>query len=128
MPFLISMLPVAMKLKENIIVHGIVSEIGMENMKHAIALFAKWNIGLSPIEVFADQVVQDKNPTHSQVASFFSAGVDSFYTYLMHKSDINCFVLVHGFDIELQNKSFFNEVQETVKKVAKKEKKRMSIW
>ncbi|MGH7203719.1 MAG: hypothetical protein ACREHC_04730 [Candidatus Levyibacteriota bacterium] len=87
-------------------------------------LVTSWNIGLKPIDISVKSTNKD-NYNAKGIGSFFTAGVDSFYTYLKHKTQkdkINHLVLVHGFDIPLSNKSFFNQVKKTVETVAKKEK------
>jgi len=38
-----------------------------------------------------------------RVATFFSGGIDSFYTLLKHRGDITDIIFVHGLDIPLEN-------------------------
>lgn len=124
-PFLAAFLLPAMKDRENIVIHGSVSAELLKNTNAIMQLIESWQIGLSPISISADTSAKDTgNP--KGVATFFSAGVDSFYTYLKHaKADenkITHLILVHGFDIPLANTSFFAEVRETVEKIATEEK------
>jgi hypothetical protein len=57
-------------------------------------------------------------PMGNEVACFFSAGVDSFYTLLKHCDEITTLLLVHGFDISLENEAMSAKVSATVRDVA----------
>ena len=52
------------------------------------------------------------------VACFFSAGVDSFYTLLKHSDEVTTLLLVHGFDIGLENEAMSAKVSATVRRIA----------
>ncbi len=122
-PFLAAVLIPCMKTRENIYVDGSVSTKLLENTNEIMALIKTWNIGLYKIKVRSRNVSNDSYKPQA-VGSFFTAGVDSFYTYLKHKesrSNITHLVMVHGFDIPLQNKTFFEDVKKTVEKVATEE-------
>lgn len=124
-PFLAAVLLPCMKSKEAIYVDGSVSETLLKSTKAIMKLVSKWNVGLSKISIKAKDITKDAfKPKYN--ASFFTAGVDSFYTYLKHKdkkaTKITHLILVHGFDVPLENKEFFKKVQATVEKVAKEEK------
>lgn len=124
-PFLAAVLLPCMKSKENIYVDGRVSNALLNNTKAIMKLISKWNVGFSKISVKVKEVTKDSF-TPKYTASFFTAGVDSFYTYLKHKdkkaTKITHLILVHGFDVPLENKAFFKKVKETVETVAKEEK------
>jgi hypothetical protein len=124
-PFLAAVLLPCMKSQEDIYVEGTISERLFKNTKEIMDLVQGWNIGLEEIKVRSNGVTQDKSKP-KYTASFFTAGVDSFYTYLKHKNikstKISHLVLVHGFDVPLSNKAFFKKVRTTVENVAKQEK------
>lgn len=122
-PFLAAVLLPCMKTRENIYVDGSVSTKLLENTNEIMALVRKWDVGLYKIKVRCRKTVEDTEKPNA-VGSFFTAGVDSFYTYIKHKTSknkITHLIMAHGFDIPLQNKSFFEEVKKTVEKVAKDE-------
>lgn len=135
-PFLAAVLLPCMKTGEDIVVEGSVSPTLLKNMEKIMDLVASWDVGLKKI-VIKSKVIKSSSVTrlpHSfvarndgKVATFFSAGVDSFYTYLKNKKEISHLILVHGFDIPLQNTEFFDEVRKTVEAVAKEEKKEAII-
>lgn len=120
-PFLAAVLIPCMKTGEDIIIHGSISQKLLKNTQKIMDLLTSWNKHLTRISITADQITED---TYSpkNTASFFSAGVDSFYTYLSKRDKINHFIFVNGFDIELENKSLFNQTVKNILAVAKKEK------
>ncbi len=135
-PFLAAVLLPCMKSGEDIIIEGPVSKKLLANAKKIMDLVVSWNVGLKKVNIkchpepalgsndkeMLEPVQHDKG---SQTASFFSAGVDSFYTYLKHKDKkdkIKNLILVHGFDIPLKNNDFFESVRKTVEQIAIDEK------
>jgi hypothetical protein len=86
--FVLALLPLAMLLKENIIVEGGMSALLRYNLTaYFINIFRKQVPRLSPVEIFA----QDLNSKLSKVkannvVTGFSAGVDSFCVFLDHNS------------------------------------------
>ena len=52
------------------------------------------------------------------VACFFSAGVDSFFTLLKHRSEIGKVILVHGFDLRLDDTPMRTKVSRSLQEVA----------
>ncbi|MGI8419706.1 MAG: hypothetical protein ACR2LN_03605 [Candidatus Levyibacteriota bacterium] len=123
-PFLAAVLLPCMKTGESITIEGSISEKLLKNTEKIMNLVSGWNIDLKPIKIHAETIIKDTYKPDG-VGCFFTAGVDSFYTYLKHQSGkekITHLILVHGFDIPLSNKSFFAQVKATVEEVAKKEK------
>lgn len=120
-PFAAALLIPSMRLGQNLIIDGSVSERLMEGMKFIMEKMVAWPFGLKPITIQAKHVTKD-NAQPEKVASFFSGGVDSFYTYLKHRSDkkdkISHFILVRGADIDPRNKKLWDETKENVQKVA----------
>ena len=124
-PFAAALLLPSMKQGENLIINGKISKKLYTGMHKIMNIVSKWNIGLKPIKIIADEVIEDKEEP-SITASFFSGGIDSFYTYFKHKKDsqnsITHKLLVRGFDIDLSNKKLWNTTRDNIKKIAAKEK------
>ncbi len=123
-PFLAAVLFPCMKTQENIYVDGTVSEKFLQNASTIMNLVKKWQIGLSKIKIRTRDISKDHYKA-KYTGEFFTAGVDSFYTYLKKKptkDKITHLILVHGFDIPLENTSFFKDVTKTIEKIAKAEK------
>ncbi len=124
-PFLAALLLPGMKMQEDIFIDGSVSTKLLRETERIMTLIESWNIDLHRIKITARETKPDTNKPE-YIASFFSAGVDSFYTYLKNKKEnqerITHLLLVHGFDIPLQNKILFKKVQSIVTRIAKEEK------
>src|SRR6516164_10423887 len=86
-PFATAMLLPAMKQGEELAIEGSISKQLYAGMQVVMDEVLKWDLGLKRVAVRAEELMSDEyGPT--KTASFFSAGVDSFYTYLKHKHDL----------------------------------------
>jgi hypothetical protein len=85
-----------------------------------------WDIGFKRINVIVDSLHQDKSQAPN-TGSFFSGGVDSFYTYLKHKTDqkksdrIDSLILVNGFEIDLRSKALWKLTYDNISAIAEAE-------
>src|SRR5437868_4008243 len=103
-PFLAAVLLPCMKTKENIYVDGSVSEKFLENTNAIMNLVKKWPIDLKKVKIRSKSLTKDTGKPKF-IGTFFTAGVDSLYTYLSKKKTkekITHLILVHGFDIALE--------------------------
>jgi hypothetical protein len=122
-PFAAALLLPSMKQGEDLIIKGSISERLYQGMHEIMQEVLTWDIGLRPIKIQADTLVPDP-PRPPRSASFFSGGVDSFYTYLKHQADreeadrISSFLLVNGFDISRHNTRLWDRTLENIKSVA----------
>jgi hypothetical protein len=121
-PFLAAVLLPCMKTGENILIKDSVSKQFLKNAEQIMDLVIDWNIGCRKIIIHADTTKEDGFHA-DKTSSYFSGGVDSFYTYLKHNHEINDFILVHGFDIPLANTRLYNSVLENIENIAKDEHK-----
>lgn len=123
-PFLAAVLLPCMKKGENIFINSLVSEKFLRNTRQIMKLFTSWESGFHKIKINALKQEHSKS-TGTKTACFFSLGVDSFYTYLVHKGDktpISNLLLVHGFDIDILNTKTYDQVSRKAKKLADQEK------
>jgi hypothetical protein len=122
-PFAAALLLPAMKMGEDLVMQGSISARLHAGMTEMIRTVARWNVGLSPIRVIADELTPD--PAAAGVTgAFFSGGVDSFYTYLRHKSDrqpITHLILVKGYDIDPRNDRVWEATVHNLEQIAKEE-------
>lgn len=120
-PFAAALLIPSMKQGEDLIIHGSISEALYQGMQRIMEIMLGWNIGLHPIAIKADTLVKDSQEP-AGVATFFSGGADSFYTYLKHRKDrtdrLTHFLLVDGYDIDLRNASLWAATRAHVEQVA----------
>jgi hypothetical protein len=101
-PFLIACLPVAMSLGLPVVIeNGAVSRQLMARLETAQQILRSWNHGFSVVPVSAP--VHEFPARAAGSAAFFSGGVDSFYTALRHRDRLSSLVLIHGFDMALEN-------------------------
>ena len=126
-PFAAALLLPAMKQGEDLIIEGSISDQLYKGMHAVMQEVLNWNIGLKPIKIKADTLVADTLQP-DRTASFFSGGVDSFYTYLKHRADpvpadrIDSFILVKGFDIEPRNVPLWDSTLKNISAIAAAEK------
>jgi hypothetical protein len=101
-PFLIACLPTAMALRLPVVVQaGTVSRQLMANLPAVQAILRHWHRDLTSVDITA--AASEAKAAGQGLATFFSGGVDSFYTTLKHRERLSSLVLVHGFDIALEN-------------------------
>jgi hypothetical protein len=126
-PFAAALLLPSMKQGEDLVIEGSISAQLYQGMHAIMQEVLKWDIGLQPIKIEADALVADP-PRPQRSASFFSGGVDSFYTYLKHKTDpiekdrIDSFILVSGFDINRRNTQLWDRTHQNIKSIAEADK------
>lgn len=123
-PFAAALLVPAMRRGENLTIDGSVSRRFLEGMQSIMKIMLTWNLGLKPIKIQAKNLTVDQGD-QKNVAVFFSGGVDSFYTYLKHKSSrknkITHFLLVNGYDIDLRDKNFWEVARQNIQRIAAEE-------
>jgi hypothetical protein len=126
-PFAAALLIPAMRQGENLIIHGSISQQLYDGMHRIMDELLSWNIGLERITVKADRLIADKQ--HAvRTASFFTGGVDSFYTYLKHKKDpmkahrVDSFILANGFDIGFRETELWDLTVQNISSIAEAER------
>lgn len=122
-PFAAALLLPAMKLGQDLVIHGSTSTRLHAGMREIIRIVSGWNIGLKPIEVIVDDLVPDR-VTPGVTGAFFSGGVDSFYTYLRHKNDqhpITHLILAKGYDIDRRNRRLWDATARNIGQIVKQE-------
>lgn len=124
-PFLLAALLPFMGDGQPVHVHGAVSKRLLANLAEWQAVWSRWRPErYSPVEITADQVV-DLRPTSDAAVVAFSGGVDAAYTVHRHRSgragwgavDLRLALLVHGFDIALDNDEAFASAAQRARRV-----------
>lgn len=122
-PFVATMLIPAMKKGEGIeIVGNTVSTLFLSHLDLLQKQLNRWNKEFKKIAIVAK--VKPDTKKKGELGEFFTGGVDSFYTYLKlkkQKKKVQNFLFVHGFDIELENTSFFKSVKKSIEKIGEEE-------
>ena len=117
--FLAATLFPAMKLGENLEIEAPVSPRLLQTVQEIMDVYASWYPALHRIEV---SCTDENCPTYSmsgKAGTFFSAGVDSFYSLLKHRDTINDLFIIHGFDIPLADEYRFTRAFDAVQTVAR---------
>jgi hypothetical protein len=82
-------------------------------------IFHVWHPELKKISIQSEQISTIRTNSLSKgVGTFFTAGVDSFYTFLKHQDEITHLIYVLGFDITLEERDFFEKVKAALKEIA----------
>ena len=124
-PFLAALLLPSMRKKEDLTIEGDVSPKLLTNTRSIMNLVEGWKVGFEKVSVKGKAKSGKTSPLNlnlSYSASFFTGGVDSFYTFLKHnkkKDGITHFIFIHGCDIPLENKEFFDDALKSVQIIAK---------
>ncbi|QDE35762.1 hypothetical protein FIV50_13770 [Microbacterium foliorum] len=101
--WLIALLPYAMRLGAEVELDGLVDHEVLSNVRSAQDILAGWYPErLQPVEVRAAGSVQTAQPATGN-ASFFSAGVDSFFTLASARQPVDFVLFVHGLDVALDD-------------------------
>lgn len=106
-----------MKSKRNIYLDGDISECFKHNVTEYVRIFSSWHKSYSAIKINSN-----KNTiltSNEFIATFFSGGVDSFYTFLKNKNSISHLIFVHGFDVSLQEIDLRNKISNMGLNIAK---------
>ncbi|MCD4728619.1 MAG: hypothetical protein K8R46_13215 [Pirellulales bacterium] len=106
--------------KEDIYVDDVVSKELLGNLPVFQKTISKWFPALSPVSITVLGTHQKLpvNTSEKQVASFFSGGVDSWYTLLKNKDEISHIICVNGLDIR-KNDPLWRSTKDLVRDIAK---------
>ena len=116
--FLAASLAPAMKLGWPLQISGEVSPRLLAALPTIQTILRCWVPGCRevPVQVSPSETPQRIGPRG--VACFFSAGVDSFFTLLKHREQIGTIILVHGFDLRLDDTEMRSKVSRSLREVA----------
>jgi 7-cyano-7-deazaguanine synthase in queuosine biosynthesis len=104
---------------------GSVSPLMADNLLTIRDIYAAWVPGHRvPLSY---EIASDAAASASGVSLFFSGGVDSFYSLIKHRDEIDNLVLIHGFDIPLAETKTFELALEQAREVARLFSKRLIV-
>ncbi|MGC4174077.1 hypothetical protein [Demequina sp.] len=117
--FLASMLPVAMGRGEDVVIDAPVSAKLLEGIESIQAIYASWYPKvMKRVSIEVEAAVTPQPSGLDRTFSCFTGGVDSFYTLVKNKDDLDAVLYVDGFDVPLGNIVLARKVHETVQSVA----------
>ncbi|MDX2426102.1 MAG: hypothetical protein QNK15_07605 [Cycloclasticus sp.] len=79
----------------------VVSPTFIHNQRRLVEIFTNWFPIYKKINIIASDSAQVSKPSTGRVGSFFTGGVDSFYTFIKNKPEITDLIYVHGYDVKL---------------------------
>jgi hypothetical protein len=118
-PFVLGTIFYAMRDWTDLIVHGDISPTLLKNLEEFQAAWSCWRPEIyNKIDITADrEIEQKKNDENDKSIMTFSGGVDSCFTAWRHtngsgrgKRNLSAGIIVHGFDIPLEEKEVFDVV------------------
>ena len=108
----------AMKSNVSLKIEGNIAPKLYQNIQKIQEIFNTWNDEFKLVRVAAETSVATELKSEGGVASFFSGGLDSFYTALKHQKEISHLIFVHGFDVNLRDLSFRERVIKPIREAA----------
>jgi hypothetical protein len=116
-----------MRERRQIRVEGSVTETLLRNLEDFQEIWALWRPKYAPIEIVADEIVDDQRAETRKGVFAYSGGVDATFALLRHhrrkagRRNVEpvCAVLVHGFDIPLTHQEAFERAHRSAADVAR---------
>lgn len=124
-PWVVALFPIASKLGENIAVGEDTDALLIENLAGISRIWTSWYSWVQPISIEAPRRMSDKVAPRKG-ASFFSGGVDSFFSLIRHNNVligtadqcVSDIITVWGFDIPLSSRAEFDKLHRSAADVA----------
>jgi hypothetical protein len=105
-----ALLPIAMSLNTDLYFKGNLNYKAMNLAGDVQQLLCEWFPKFKVINVFCDGYESNVNET-SEMGTFFTGGVDSFYSVLTPSRTVTKLIYVHGFDVPLSNVKMADTVE-----------------
>ncbi|HJX31404.1 MAG TPA: hypothetical protein VJ624_06085 [Thermodesulfobacteriota bacterium] len=112
----VGLLP-AMKTGSTLIVDGPISQKLFNALDPICDFYCALNPSLRKVKIKNLVPRPAEPPKENRVGTFFSAGVDSFYTLLKHQEEITDLIFIHGFDIPLNNQVLLKKTSEIIQEI-----------
>ncbi len=100
-------------------VEGQVSREIIENFPKIQAAYHSWNPDFHPVKLEGAVPTEiSAVPRNNRTGIYFSAGVDSFYTFLTHREEITDLVFIHGAENKLEKAAYRQRLATVVQETA----------
>lgn len=106
---------------ENLYIDGRVSSRLLNSVEMIQSIMNNWfpsqlkKVTVTCAQTYNNRLKKDDN---SNVACFFSGGVDSWYSVLKHKETISSLILIKGFDIRAENEQLWESAKQSIEDAA----------
>lgn len=119
-PFLATVLLPAMTLGRAVRVSAPVSSQFLDRLPEAQRMLANWDPALRVVDMDARGGVVDRRFRRAgTVGSFFSGGVDSFFTVLRHRDRLDYAVFVYGVNSRLRQPALHRQVRAAIRRACR---------
>jgi hypothetical protein len=118
-------LPAAMALNLTIFIDGSISRSYLENIKELMKYYESNSQNFKSVSIECKSIIDYVPTNKKRCASFFSGGVDSFYTLYKRLDEIDALIVLYGFDINLKDKEKINKTKLATRKIANDLKKQL---
>jgi hypothetical protein len=115
--FACGLLP-AMRKASAIVVDGRASRKMLGALSRIQDIYSVWDPSLHKVSIEGALPDENARTSGARVGTFFSGGVDSFYTFLKHRNEISDLIFVHGFDIPLEDETLRARASEAIRAAA----------
>ena len=127
--FLAAALLPCMELGMDCTIDGVVSARLLQSVEKIQDIFCKWEPRFHRIRVTGTGGTASTAPVASAdqrgTGSFFSGGIDSLYTLSEHRSEIDSLILIHGFDVDLDDHALRKQVSDKLHEFASETGKKL---
>ena len=122
-PWLACLLPLAMKLGEPLRINEPVDKDLLKGVQELMEIWKAWYPHLHIVPIETEVVDRGQREAGGRTASFFSGGVDSFFTVLRHRDgadpiNIDDLLFMGGFEIPLRNADAYGRMCDTLERAA----------
>lgn len=123
--FIMTALIPSMKRRLAIRAEGEVGPSFLGNIEKAQDVIRGWKPNYGRVEIKGVHPAAKPAPGGERVGVFFSAGLDSFYSFIKNKDEISDLIFVHGFDMLLDDRTLRGRMSKNVRGVGVDFKKRV---
>ncbi|MCP5382815.1 MAG: hypothetical protein H6912_10670 [Kordiimonadaceae bacterium] len=106
--WLAALLPMAATINEDLIINLPVDQRLLDGTRDILRFWKSWEKGTSVINIKAEKIADPAINLAGESASFFSSGVDAFYT-AYNKPRAKYKILIHGFDLSIKKEAEFEK-------------------
>ena len=117
--WLLLALPLAMKLGLPIEIDGEIDSLISSNIENLQLEYLQGNKNFNKIQVFSNGSSKNSQISIKRTASFFSGGLDSFYTATTEQT-VQSLICIWGFDIPLQNIASWDQLNKVAENFAER--------
>jgi hypothetical protein len=118
-PFVTSALPIAMRTASDLVVDGPVSPRLVHGLGGVQEMMSGWYSDFTRVDIRTAGPAARRLADSRGTACFFSAGLDSFYSVLKNREQLDALIFIHGFDVLLEDADLRERVAGLARRAAR---------